>query len=317
MSLRIPPKINSWPRVALGLLGIFLVFDAPAEPQTPATTLEELQKRLEEHISQTKFSAAIWGLKIVSLDSGKTIFELNPQKLFSPASNSKLYSVALALDRLGADYRIKTSLYTKGKTNRWGTLKGDLVIYGRGDPTINARVHGDDIYKALDPLVSSLTNCGIKKITGDLVADETYFHGPPYGSGWSWDDMEYYYGAEISALTINDNTLQVTVKPGLRAGERCQLFLAPVTSWIILSNRTQTAAAKTKRNVSFHRPLEQNVVYVSGQMAVDDAGYTEDVTVHNPAGLFGHFLKEALAKQGIKVAGQVRTVNALERGTNP
>src|SRR5882672_8266751 len=124
MSLRTPAKINSWPRVTLGLLGIFLALNAPAEPQTPATTLEELQQRLAEHVSQAKFSAAIWGLKIVSLDSGKTIFEHNQQKLFSPASNSKLYSVALALDRLGADYRIKTSLYTKAKTNRWGTLKG-------------------------------------------------------------------------------------------------------------------------------------------------------------------------------------------------
>src|SRR6266481_448896 len=110
--------------MAAGLLGIFLTVTTFAEPKTPAITLEALQKQLAEHISQPKFSAAIWGLKILSLDTGKTIFEHNPQKLFSPASNSKLYSVALALDRLGADYRIKTSLYSKGKTNRWGTLRG-------------------------------------------------------------------------------------------------------------------------------------------------------------------------------------------------
>src|SRR6266436_5483066 len=160
MSLRIPPKINSWPRVALGLLGIFLVFDAPAEPQTPATTLEELQRRLAEHISQAKFSAAIWGLKIVSLDSGKTIFEHNAQKLFSPASNSKLYTVALVLDRLGADYRIKTSLYSSVKPDQSGELKGDLIAYGRGDPCINARLHNGNIYAALEPLVEALTNAG-------------------------------------------------------------------------------------------------------------------------------------------------------------
>src|SRR6266436_3829866 len=311
MSLRIPPKINSWPRVALGLLGIFLVFDAPAEPQTPATTLEELQKRLEEHISQTKFSAAIWGLKIVSLDSGKPIFEHNAQKLFSPASNLKLYTVALVLDRLGADYRIKTSLYTKAKTNRWGTLKGDLVIYGRGDPTINARVHGDDIYKALDPLVSSLTNCGIKKISGDLVADESYFHGPPFGSGWAWDDMEYYYGAEISALTINDNTLQLSVKPGEHPGAPCRLTLSPASNYLTISNRTQTVE-KGRRNLTFYRPLNENVVYVSGQMSPADAGSSEDVTLHNPAALFISFLKEALVRHGIKLGGKLRTVNWLD-----
>src|SRR5260370_24616292 len=147
MRLSISPQINSSLRLAFGLLGVFLVLKAPAQPQTPATTWEEVQKRLEEHISQTKFSAAIWGLKVVSLDSGKTLFEHNPQKLFSPASNSKLYSVALALDRLGADYRIKTSLYTKAKTNHWGTLKGDLVVYSRADPGINARLNGHDIFK--------------------------------------------------------------------------------------------------------------------------------------------------------------------------
>ena len=86
----------------------------------------------------------MWGVKIVSLDTGVTVFEQNPQKLFSPASNSKLYTVALALDRLGADYRIKTSLYAKAKPNASGTLKGDLIVYGRGDPTINARLHGGE-----------------------------------------------------------------------------------------------------------------------------------------------------------------------------
>src|SRR6266568_3890739 len=97
--------------LALVSLFIFLAFEALAAAHAPATSLEELQKQLAEHVSQPKFKAAIWGLKIVSLDSGKTIFEHNAQKLFSPASNSKLYTVALALDRLGADYRVRTSVY--------------------------------------------------------------------------------------------------------------------------------------------------------------------------------------------------------------
>src|SRR5262249_18254647 len=157
--------------------------------------------------SQSRFSAATWGVKIVALDSGKVVFEHNSQKLFSPASNAKLYTVALALDRLGPDYRIKTSLYAFAKPDEKGTLKGDLIVYGRGDPTINMRLHGTNIYRALEPLVSALTNAGVKSITGDLIGDESHFHGLPYGSGWDWDDLNYYYGAEISALTINDNTL--------------------------------------------------------------------------------------------------------------
>ena len=101
-----------------------------------------MKQRLATLVEQPKYAAALWGVKVVSLDTGKTLFERNPQKLFSPASNSKLYTVALALERLGPDYRIKTSLYAKTRPDTNGTLPGDLILYGRGDPTINARLNG-------------------------------------------------------------------------------------------------------------------------------------------------------------------------------
>jgi D-alanyl-D-alanine carboxypeptidase/D-alanyl-D-alanine-endopeptidase (penicillin-binding protein 4) len=286
------------------------------EPKPPAT-LAELQQRIQQHVSQPKYDAALWGVKIVSLDSGKTVFERNPQKLCSPASNCKLYTVALALDRLGADYRIKTSLYAKARPSKSGRLGGDLIVYGRGDPTINARVHGGDIYQALEPLVAALTHAGVKRIAGDLVADESYFRGPPFGSGWVWDDLEYYYGAEISALTINDNVLVASVKPGARVGAPCNLSLSPATPWLTLSNRTETTGTGEKRTIQFYRPLEESVVYVSGEMPLGEAGYTNEVTLHNPASLFGSFFKQALARHGIKVAGKLRTVNWLDRQAQP
>jgi D-alanyl-D-alanine carboxypeptidase/D-alanyl-D-alanine-endopeptidase (penicillin-binding protein 4) len=283
----------------------------------PAGNLEELQKHLQEHVSQAKFDAAIWGVKIVSLDSGKTIFEHNPQKLFSPASNSKLYTVALALDRFGTDYRIKTSLYTKAKTNHWGTLKGDLVVYGRGDPGINTRLNGDDIFKALEPLVRAVTNAGIRKISGDLVGDETFFRGPPFGSGWAWDDLENYYGAEISSLTINDNTLQLRVRPGDRLGAPCRLSLTPATGYLFISNKTETVEKGGRRAIHSYRPLTENVLYVWGQMPLEGQTFTDDVTLHDPGGLFLRFFKEALARHGIKVRGKLRAVTAEDPETNP
>src|SRR2546423_9304775 len=118
------------------------------ENQPRIASLGDLQQHLSNHISQAKFSAALWAVKIVSLDTGKTLFEHNAQKLFSPASNSKLYSVALALDRLGPDYRIRTSVYGKSKPDEAGVLTGDLVLYGRGNPTINARLHKRGYYQA-------------------------------------------------------------------------------------------------------------------------------------------------------------------------
>jgi D-alanyl-D-alanine carboxypeptidase/D-alanyl-D-alanine-endopeptidase (penicillin-binding protein 4) len=300
----------------IALAGLF-VGSTLAQEQKPPATLAELRQRLADHIGQPKYAAALWGVKIVSLDSGKTVFEHNPQKLFSPASNSKLYTVALALDWLGADYRIKTSLYAQAKPNQAGTLNGDLIVYGRGDPAINARLHGNDICQALEPLVDALTNASVKRIAGDLVGDESYFHGPPFGSGWGWDDLEYYYGAEISALTINDNTLQATVKPGARVGAPCQLALLPATAWLTWSNRTETVEKGAPRAIHLYHPLCQNLIYVSGQMPIDDAGSTHEVTFHNPAGLFVSFFQQALARRGIKVTGRLRTLNWLDREAQP
>ena len=294
-----------------------LAASAPARDQKPVATLPELRQRLADHIGQPKYAAALWGVKIVSLDTGITVFEQNPQKLFSPASNSKLYTVALALDRLGADYRIKTSLYAQAKPNKSGKLSGDLIVYGRGDPTINARLHGGDIYEALKPLVFALTNAGVKRVAGDLVGDKSFFHGPPLGSGWVWNDLEHYYGAEISALTINDNMLQALVKPGARVGAPCELALLPATTWLTFSNRTETVQKGATRKIHLYRPLCQNLIYVTGQMPIDDAGYTNEVTMHNPAGLFVSFFKEALARQGVKVTGKVRSMNWLDRQVQP
>ena len=115
-------------RIVCLFCAALLAASALAQEQKPPATLAELRQRLADQIGQPKYAAAMWGAKIVSLDSGKTIFEQNPQKLFSPASNSKLYTVALVLDRLGADYRIKTSLYAKARPDEAGTLKGDLIV---------------------------------------------------------------------------------------------------------------------------------------------------------------------------------------------
>ena len=139
-----------------------LVPGAWGEEKAPST-LPGLRQRIEALVSDSRFAAAVWGIKVVSLDTGKTLFEHNPQKLLSPASNSKLYTVALALERLAAIYPIQTSLYAAARPDARGTLKGDLILYGRGNPTFNTRLHGGSIVDALDPLVAVLTNAGIKR----------------------------------------------------------------------------------------------------------------------------------------------------------
>ena len=301
--------------LALPLAGV--VAPAHAQSTNAPATLAELQSRLTEQAASPRFAAGTLGVKIVSLDTGKILFTNNAEKLFSPASNCKLYTVALALDKLGGDYRLATSLYATATPDAAGTLNGDLIIYGRGDPTINTRLNGGSLDEALAPLVAALTNAGIKRITGDLIGDESFFHSPPYGSGWDVDDLQFEYGAELSALTINDNLLKLSVTPGERVGAPCRLALTPATGYVVLSNRTETVAPGGQRAIRLQRPLGQNVVYVFGQLPLGGTNYTDDVTVHNPAGLFAALFKDALARRGIPVAGQTRSMNWMDRQVQP
>jgi serine-type D-Ala-D-Ala carboxypeptidase/endopeptidase (penicillin-binding protein 4) len=282
-----------------------------------AETIDSLRARIAAHISQPRFAPAAWGVKIVSLDSGKMLFEQNAQKYFSPASNAKLYTAALTLDMLGTDYRIKTSLYSTARPDKAGTLKGDLIVYGRGDPLMTARLNGGDYYKGLEPLADQLAGAGVRRIEGDIIGDESYFTGPPIGAGWEWDDLQEYYGAEVSALTVNDNTIDVIVKPAERPGIPCRVTTGPTTSFVTIINRIQTAPKGIEASVVVYRPPGENIIYVSGRLPIDHKGYIKSFAVHNPAGLFVNLFKDLLARRGIAVTGRTRTIDWKYREVSP
>lgn len=285
----------------LALLSLFLLALRVPAAQNQDTAVA---RQIASQVSQPRFAAALWGIKIVSLDSGKTLFETNAEKLFSPASNAKLFTTALALDRLGPDFRIKTSLYAAGRPDAAGTLTGDLVVYGRGDPCINARLHEGDLDKALEPLVAGLISQGVKRITGDVVGDDSFFHGAPFGSGWAVDDLQYYYGAEVSALTINDNVLDLSVRAGSEAGAPTRVTLVPAAGFLTISNRARTESKESVRKIELTHPVGENIIDVSGTISVGGADFRETITFHDPAMAFAWFLKEGLARKGIEVVGK-------------
>jgi serine-type D-Ala-D-Ala carboxypeptidase/endopeptidase (penicillin-binding protein 4) len=283
-----------------------------------AESYETLATKLATHLAQPRFTPASWGVKVVSLDSGKTIFEHNAEKYFNPASNAKLYTGALALDRLGADFKIKTSIYAAQKPEASGTLKGDLILYGRGDPTIAARLSEGNYDKPVERIIEQIKAAGIRKIEGDLVGDESYFNTAPFGSGWEWDDLQEYYGAEVSALSIHDNALDFFVKPTERVGLPCRITTGPQSNFLVFMNRTQTAPKGAETSIRFYRPVAENVVYVSGRIAIDNAkGFVGSIAVHNPALLFVTLLKDGLVKAGITVTGRLRTLDPKYREVTP
>src|SRR5918998_5654902 len=196
--------MNRRPRLISALL-VLLLAVAPLSAQTAAVTpapktVPELQTRISQILAKPELSPALVGVKVVSLDNGRVIFEENAAKLLRPASNMKIYTVAAALDRLSPEYRFMTSVYAAARPDANGVIRGDLRIYGRGDPSIAARFNNGDYFKAIDELATRIVAAGVKRVEGDLVGDETYFTGPKYGSGWTWEDLTWYYGAEITPL---------------------------------------------------------------------------------------------------------------------
>src|SRR5581483_6616429 len=149
-------------------------------------------RHLDAVLDQQAFAHAQWGVKVVRLDTGEVLYARNPDKLLKPASNTKLYTAALALDKLGPDFHIKTSCYAAAAPDADGVIHGDLIVYGRGDPSFSARSYDGDYSKAMLPMLDQLARAGVKRIEGNLVGDDSYFSGPPYGASWTWDDLQDY-----------------------------------------------------------------------------------------------------------------------------
>src|SRR4030095_11943201 len=217
-----------------------------------------------------ELSPAIVGVKVVSLDTGRVLFEENSAKLLRPASNMKLYTVAAALDRLSPDFRFTTSVYAAAKPDSSGVIRGDLIVFGRGDPSLAARFNNSDYFKGINDLADKIVAAGVKRVDGDLVGDESYFTGQQYGSGWEWEDLTWYYGAEVSALTVNDNALDLFVKPGPGVGKPAVITTGPPDPLLAIINEGSTGPAGTRRQILIHRGLGKDTLLIKGSIPLDD-----------------------------------------------
>ena len=283
---------------------------SPARAKTAApNALAELKMRIEEIAHQPALEPGFFAIKIVSLDSGLVIYEQSAHKFTRPASNMKLYTVAAALDRLTPDYHFITSVYAKEKPED-GRVKGDLIVYGRGDPSFAARFNNGDYFKGINDLATRIVTAGVMRIKGDLVGDESWFNGAPLGSGWEWEDLQWSYGAQVSALTVNDNAIDLTVKPGEKVGAPVVITSGPPATFMTIANRATTGPRGSKSELSVYRGLGANTLEISGSLPLGDNGFLGSTAIPDPALAFVTMLKDALLKRGVKIDGRVRTLDA-------
>jgi D-alanyl-D-alanine carboxypeptidase/D-alanyl-D-alanine-endopeptidase (penicillin-binding protein 4) len=255
-----------------------------------------------------------WGMLIVDAESGETLYEQNADKYFVPASNMKLFTTALALAKLGPEYRFHTTLETQGAISSDGVLAGDLVLAGRGDPNLSNRKFPYELKeefdgpqeKALVELADALVAKGVKEISGDVIGDDSYFPRERYPNGWEIDDMVWEYGAAISAIVVDDNTVALTLTPGDQAGNPVQAALTPATPDFTVENNVTTSAPDVKSDLTLTREPGSSLVVVKGSLPAKSAPRKLILAIEEPAQHAAAVLKRLLEDRGVKVAGVAR-----------
>jgi PBP4 family serine-type D-alanyl-D-alanine carboxypeptidase len=236
-------------------------------------------------------------MKIISADDGRVLYERNGNKLFHPASNMKLLTTATALAVLGTDFKFKTTFQADGKLED-STLRGNIHVKGVGDPLVRT--------EHLDSVAWQLRQRGIRRVTGDIVGDVSYFDTLYWGLGWMWDDEPSTDAAFLTPLTINSNSLEIVVAPGHKTGDGVQALIEPNTTYVELLNKGLTSPDTALPPLDVTRLRGQNTIIISGRLAPGMGSGEFGVSVWKPEMYFLTLLRERLLQCGITVHGIIR-----------
>lgn len=258
-----------------------------------------------------------WGLLIADGGTGQVLYEENADKYFVPASNMKLFTTALALAKLSPDFRFRTTIEATAEPGANGKLAGPLYLVGRGDPNLSNRKFPYMLKEEFDgppeKVIAELANAiaakGIKEISGDIVGDESYFPRERYPNGWEIDDMVWEYGAAISAIVVDDNTVQLTLTAGEKAGDKVNAVVSPDAPEFTVDNQVITSAAGVKADLTLKREPGSNRVTVLGTLPAKSTPRKLTLAIQEPALHAAAMLKRLLQDRGIKVDGTVRTLS--------
>ena len=265
-----------------------------------------LAARIDAHVDLPRFAAASWSIQAVSLDDGRVIYARDAGRLLVPASAAKLFIGALALDALGPDHRIATSLLATARPDRHGTLHGDLILYGYGDPSLGTELHAG----WADDLAQSAWRAGVRKVEGDLVADATRFSTSATGAGWEAADLQSWFGAPAMAVNIGENVARVFIRPAEKAGEAARVRFEPPSfaQAFGLDNALLTVAPPGRSDLSLVRRPGSARLHAFGTVAVGARESAYRLALPDPPLIAGQLLRQALAERGIEVAGTLRSI---------
>ena len=264
-------------------------------PGTP----HALAARLTALLEGAEAERALWAVFVRSLDSGDVLFAHQGDRLVMPASTMKIITLAVAAERLGWAYRYETRLLSAAPVVD-AVLRGDLIVRGTGDPTINP--NAEDGMPTFDAWAETLLGTGIMAIDGRVIGDDDVVEEAAPGFGWSWDDLPYGYATPGGALQHRDNVALVTVHPGSVAGEDAVIEVGPSTSGVRVVNRVETVFPGGETELRLKR-MPDGALEVLGAVAANAAPVYRTASVENPTVFFARGLKQTLKTRGIAVSG--------------
>ncbi|MBS0653999.1 MAG: D-alanyl-D-alanine carboxypeptidase/D-alanyl-D-alanine-endopeptidase [Verrucomicrobia bacterium] len=247
-------------------------------------------------IIQSSDSNVHIGIEIVSLATGKTLYETNAGQLFMPASNMKLITGAAALEILGTDYRFVTKVYTDGFIDK-GVLKGNLWIKGSGDPELST--------SSLEELVLQLKLKGIHRVQGNLYIDRSDFDGVAQGPGWTWDDGAVVWNSPLDALTVNHSCVDVWVKPNFRDNLPPEVHVYPKTQLVTVDNHALTTEKTEALSVERRWKTKEDIIDVKGCISKEEEVQKFKIPVESPHLYAAYVFRDLLDKNGIKFKGVI------------
>jgi D-alanyl-D-alanine carboxypeptidase/D-alanyl-D-alanine-endopeptidase (penicillin-binding protein 4) len=303
------------PRAPALALGVALASCGALELAAAEPSPAALRRSIEKIVERRAFAQAFWGVEVRSLKSGRVLYARNAEKLFRPASTLKLLTTAAVLDAFSPDARLQTTLQTAGRLDAHGRILGDVFLVGGGDPNLSGRFHEGRATAVLEAMADALGALGVRRIEGRLVGHEGRFRGDRRGDDWSWGDLVWWYGAEVSALSFNDNCADLSVAPGERAGDPLLVEAQPRSRYYSVVSTAVTAAAGVAGDLSLARDAGSNVIRLGGALALGEPPRTLNVALEDPALYATTALAEVLEARGIVVAsGPATSREALPPG---
>ena len=279
-------------------LSIIWLFPERIHAQKPESAESVFVKTVETILDNSCLRKQNFGIKIHSLERNKTLYSVNSNRLFAPASNVKLLTTAMALKRLRPEYRFKTGLYATTPVGG-ETLRGDIFIKGFGDPNL--------VSEQMWLLVKELKNIPLRKVHGDIIADASFFDNNLRVKTWKKGGVGAY-NAPLGALSFNFNTVTVHIDPGEKPGDRPVVVVDPNIEFIRVDNRARTVS-KSKRSRLIVNRIDRgghNEITISGVVSVNHARETYYLNITRPAYYAASVFKEYLRQEGVEVTGKVR-----------